>query len=122
MKTILYNTKENKVLHWFDEGYKVNGKPSPTYNDDVVELKVVEEAAPEYNPETQRATTIWTADIKAGTYAQSWKVTDKTEAEIQAEKDAAQAALEASPDYKIEQLEAVITELIGKLNDKEIIP
>jgi hypothetical protein len=121
MKTILYNTKENKVLHWFDDGYKVDGKPSPTYNDDVVELVVIDKAAPDYDPETQHITQTWTADIKAGTYTQSWTITDKTEAEIQAEKEATQAALEASSEYKIEQLEGVIAELIGKLNEKEII-
>jgi hypothetical protein len=120
--TILYNIKSQQVLGWFPDGYLVNGKPSPTYNDDVVELKVIDKAAPECNPETQHITQTWTADIEAGTYTQSWTATDKTEAEIQAEKEAAQAALEASPDYKIEQLEGVIVELIGKLNEKEIIP
>jgi len=119
--TILYNTQSQQVLGYYPDGYLVNGKPSPTYDNDVVELIVVNAAKPEHT-ENQKASTTWTADINAGTWTQSWTVTDKTEEEIQAEKDAAQAALEASSEYKIQQLEGVITELITILNEKRIAP
>lgn len=74
MKTVLYNTVINTVLGWFEGGYKVNGKPSPTYDPDVVELMVVETDVPEYNPETHSVGNEFVADIEAKTYTKVWSV------------------------------------------------
>ena len=74
MKTILFHTKENTVLGWFEGGYMVNGKPSPTYDPDVVELLVVETDAPEYNPETHSVGSDFVPDITAKTYTQVWSI------------------------------------------------
>jgi hypothetical protein len=72
MKTILFHTKENTVLGWFESGYKVNGKPSPTFDPDVVELTVVETEPPEYNPETHSLGSAFVADFEEKTYTKVW--------------------------------------------------
>lgn len=72
MKTVLYNKTENTVLGWFEGGYMVNGKPSPTFDPDVVELAVVETEVPEYNPETHSLGSAFVADIEAKTYTKVW--------------------------------------------------
>jgi ribosomal protein L14E/L6E/L27E len=107
--TILYNTQSQQVLGYYPDGYLVNGKPSPTYDDDVVELTVVNAEKPEYT-ETQKVSSTWTADLQAKTWTQSWQVVDKTEAEII-------AAINA----KAEQAqEAVKTEATKRLTESKV--
>jgi len=128
MKTLRYNI-ETQQYSTHDGQYKTydgnNGRIDPPW----VQLEVVETAKPEYDRVTQRVSMSYNFDINEGehdptgingTATEVWTVTDKTEEEIQAEKDAAQAELEASSEYKIQQLEGVITELITILNEKGI--
>lgn len=100
MKTILFHTKENTVLGWFEGGYMVNGKPSPTYDPDVVELLVVETDAPEYNPETHSVGSDFVPDITAKTYTQVWSINFIPEPSIE-EYNAQMQQLRAEA-YKVE--------------------
>ena len=130
MKTLRYNTETGQYTTHQGQ-YVTYDKNFGRIDPPVVQLEVVEVERPEIDTETQRVSMTYKFSINEGkhdlyaingTATEVWTITDKTEEEIQAEKDAAQAALEASSEYKIEQLEGVIVELIEKLNDKEIIP
>lgn len=83
MKTILFQISANTVIGWFDGGYKVNGKPSPTYDPDVVELTVIETVVPEYNHETHSVGSEYMPDIDAKTYTQVWSVNPIPEPSIE---------------------------------------
>jgi len=107
--TILYNTQSQQVLGYYPDGYKVNGKPSPTYDNDVVELTVVNAEKPEHT-ENQKVSSTWTADLQAKTWTQTWEVIDKTEAEIIADINT-----------KAEQAEeAVKTEATKRLTESKV--
>ena len=74
MKTVLYNTITKEVIGHCPNGYTVDGKPSPTYDKDIVELAVIETVAPEYNPETHSLSSDYVADVEAKTYTQVWSI------------------------------------------------
>jgi hypothetical protein len=78
---VLYNIITDKVIGYYPDGYKVNGKPASTNDSDVYELTVVPMAKPPHW-ETQKVVSNWTADIVAKTYSQSWNVIDKTAYEL----------------------------------------
>ena len=79
--TILYNKATNEVLGYYPEGYKVNGKPASTNDENVVELTVVNAIAPAHS-EAQKFSDTWAVDLTALTYSQSWNVIDKTAYEL----------------------------------------
>ena len=82
METILYNKVTQQVIGHYPNGYQVNGKPSPTYDKDIVELAVIETEASEYNHETHSLSSDYIADVEAKTYTQVWSITPKTPYEI----------------------------------------
>jgi hypothetical protein len=82
MKTILYNTVTQQVILNCLNGYTVDGKPSPTYDKNIVELAVVETEVPEYNTETHSVGSDYVLDVEAKTYTQVWSITAKTPYEI----------------------------------------
>jgi hypothetical protein len=72
--TILYNKATKEVIGYYPQGYKVNGKPSPTYDPDVVELVVVEAIRPVYDEITHRAVIKYEVDLKALKYVQVYDI------------------------------------------------
>jgi len=91
MKTILYNTVTQQVIGHYPNGYQVNGKPSPTYDNDVVELGVVEVEEPKHDPATQRLTSSFIVDLEAKVYTQVYEVVDITVEEYNAQMQALRA-------------------------------
>lgn len=79
--TVLYNTRTKEILGHFNLGYLVHGKPG-RLDEGIVELEVIEEPAPVYDPSVQRLTSEWVVDISKGTYTLKWTVETKTEEEI----------------------------------------
>ena len=70
------------MLSFHDNGYIVDGKPSPTYDPDIVELAVIDVQVPEYNTETHSVGSDYVLDVEAKTYTQVWSITPKTPYEI----------------------------------------
>jgi hypothetical protein len=100
MKTILYNTETNESLpEEYNGGFMVDGKPG-LVEEPYIELQLVEEEQPEYNPSLQVRTSKWVADLENLEYRLEWTVRDKTESELIT--DIETAALES--EMKVEEL------------------
>ena len=74
MRFAYYNTKTKEVI--------IREKYKGTLNSDTVELAVIENTIPPFNPDTQERTFEYVADVENKTYTKVWSVRDLTEYEI----------------------------------------
>ena len=77
MKTLLYNTETAKILHIFPDGYTVDGKPG-SVSLPVVELQVIQNPIPEFDPATHYCLSPVVIDLDSKTYSYTWQVVAKT--------------------------------------------
>ncbi len=89
MKTILFNTQTGKTegrvreCTFSDIWNSALSKEPGWTPEHIIELEVIRDDPPDYNPDTQRLTSQWQADTQAGTYTMVWTLTDLTPEEIQ---------------------------------------
>ena len=84
MKTILYNTNTQEITQHAKEGYYLVDGVRPTLPKDMVELTIVEETQPSYDPETQKITSDWVIDLTAKEYRKEFTVVNLTPKELAA--------------------------------------
>ncbi len=82
MKTVLYNKTTKQVIAGpFDPQYLVDGIPGPVINP-IVELKIMEDTQPEFNPLTQNISSEWVANTTKKTRTLTWTVSEKSVEEL----------------------------------------
>lgn len=115
MKTILYNSETSKIIGYYPDRYKVDGKQQEVLPP-IYELEYKPTAPPNI-ADTKVKSATWIPDIILGTYTQVWEVRDKTEAELIAEKEAQASAKENELD--VAQIKSVLRYTTDLLTEEE---
>ena len=82
MKTVLYNKNTEEIIAGpFEPHYIVDGIPG-TVIEPIVELQLIEETQPEFNPLLQNVSSDWVIDITNKTKTLVWTIFDKSAEEL----------------------------------------
>ena len=82
MKTVLYNKTTKQIVSGiYDPQYLVDGMPGEVINP-LVELKLIEDSLPEFNPLTQNISSEWVVNLSRKLRTLTWTVTEKSVEEL----------------------------------------
>lgn len=119
MATVLYNRSTDKIVGGpFINGYLVDGLPG-VVRPPLLELTIIENESPAFNPESQRLVSEWQNDIDSKTRTLVWTVIDKTVEELNAEEETANNLTDAHLDGIL--LKKLLKRILDTLTDEEAI-